>query len=138
IDIDRIVVLDLRREALQILLQLGAVYPADKDFRETQFILWYAVCRRRIVHGKCSLVEVALEFKSRVLDELLVFRLVMHRGQLPQHPGASHPLEIQVNKAVSPRQQACRLRRSMLAKLDCGRDRHGYQQDAKKDWQLTS
>src|SRR6266849_10178109 len=83
--------------------------------------------------GKRGLVQIALELKTRGLDELLVLLFVGNLRHLPCDVGAPHPLQVDVKIAVRPRKQSGRFGRGVLAQHDYqgngGCDQHHAEQN---------
>ena len=58
-----------------------------------------------------GLVQIALELKAGLLDELLVLGIMGNGGKLANGLQSSQPFQIYVEKAICPRQKSSGLRR---------------------------
>ncbi len=118
VDLKPAVVVNRRRDLLEICGQPAGVDPADEDLREA----WLGSRSRRpvpptlrIVNSEGGLVQIALELKAGLFDKLLVFGLAGNRRQLAGGVECPNPLQIDVEETVRAREQAGRFRWCLLA-----------------------
>ena len=74
-----------------------------------------AVNRDSEVYGDRRVIEVALEIEASLADEFVVFGIVFRGGRLAEYRQPVNVPQVQVDDAVTFRQQSCRLRRCMAA-----------------------
>ena len=95
VDVEAAIVVDGRRELLEVCGQAGGVELADEDFGETRLgsrAGSAAAPTLRIVDGEGGLVEIALELKAGLFDKFLVFGLAGNRRQLAGGVEGPNPL----------------------------------------------
>ena len=88
--------------------ELGAVKAADEDLRVTRFGQSLGVGdvgRRGKVDREGGFVEVALELKAGVADELRVVRI--QAGHVLEQPGGAQRLQVEVDVSGGGGEQAC-------------------------------
>jgi hypothetical protein len=90
------------------------------------------------VNCQRGLVQIALELKSRRLDELLVVGIVWYGRQFSGDIGAPHPAEVYINESIRSWQQTRRLGRGMFSQHDGQGNRSCNQQDGQDDGEASS
>src|SRR5579862_2962964 len=104
-NVDRVIVLDGLRGALQVRETLAPVEPSGENFRESR--LWRAASSAasrpvlRIMDREGYRIQVALEVEAGFLDEALVFRIVRNRKQKLSAIRLAGPTEVGIDKAIS-------------------------------------
>src|SRR5208282_2964752 len=141
VDLKTTIVVDRRGDLFEVGSQAAGIDLADEDLGEARLRGRSGSSTSptlRIVDGESRLVQIALELKAGLLDELLVFRIAGNRRQLAGGVEGANPLQIDVEETVRAREQASRFGRSVLAQGHDQRDGGHNQQNGQGDGKAAS
>ena len=89
----------------------------------------FAVDRSAVVNGQGGFVQIALELKAGLANEVFVLRIAVFDGMLAQVGEQANGLEVDVEDGVGIRQQADGVGGGALSQQNGGDDATGDDQD---------